>query len=146
MTFAPPARVGLTMMTVLGLALPACDEDESESQKTKADRPAERQAPAPPANGYQRCPPVLDVFAGTNDEGDLYRIEAQGVSCPTAQKLVRKGTEAGLSVSGGGESTPHKIARHGEWLVIADVSGVEDHYEMQEAWPKRINWIYGDIR
>jgi hypothetical protein len=92
---------------------------------------------------FKRCRPVLNIFAGTSDEGDLYRIRAQGVSCRTARRVAYRSTYKAVGMTPG--PTGFKRFRYRRWRVIDDLRGDVDRYSARAGGSKRVRWLYGEV-
>jgi hypothetical protein len=99
------------------------------------------------ANGstdYRACAPVRDVFQGTRYEGsDLYRVRARGVSCQTARRVARNGTE--LAVAEAPDSTGRVVVSYRNWTVFDDLRRPVDRFVAKAKGGKRVRWLFGDI-
>jgi hypothetical protein len=92
---------------------------------------------------FKRCQPVLNLFAGTSDEGDVYRIRARRVSCRTARRVARGSTRKALGM------TPPlsgvKRFRYRRWRVVDDLRADVDRYSARAGGSKRVRWLYGEV-
>jgi hypothetical protein len=99
------------------------------------------------ANGstdYRACAPVRDVFQGTRYEGsDLYRVRARVVSCRTARRVARNGTE--LAVAEAPDATGRVVVSYRNWTVFDDLRGPVDRFVAKAKGGKRVRWLFGDI-
>ncbi len=92
---------------------------------------------------FKRCRPVLNLFAGTSDEGDVYRIRAQGVSCRTARRVARRSTRKAVSMT----PPPSGIRRfsYRRWQVTDDLRPDVDRYSARAGGSKRVRWLFGEV-
>jgi len=101
-----------------------------------------------PAKGsgavFRACEPVRDMFKGTRYEGsDLYRVRARRVSCRTARRVARKGTER--AVSEVPDPTGRVVVSYRAWTVFDDLRGPVDRFVAKASGGKRVRWLFGDI-
>ena len=92
---------------------------------------------------FKTCRPVVDIFEGTSDEGDLYRIRAQGVSCRTARRVARRGTFKAVGMTPG--PSGFKRFRYRRWRIVDDLRGDVDRYSARAGGSKRVRWLYGEL-
>jgi hypothetical protein len=101
-------------------------------------------APATADAAFKRCRPVTNVFEGSRYEGsDLYRIRAQGVSCKTARRVVRRGTYK--AVAGTPNPSGYVRVRYRRWFILDDLRGSVDRFSARAGGRKRVRWLFGDI-
>ena len=101
-------------------------------------------APATADAAFKSCRPVLNVFEGTRYEGsDLYRIRAQGVSCRTARRVVRRGTYKG--VAGTPDPSGRVRVRYRSWSIVDDLRGSVDRFSARAGGSKRVRWLFGEV-
>lgn len=86
------------------------------------------------------CKPVVNPYPGTRYEGsDLRRIQASGVSCPSARRVARYAHHKALSLP----RPPSGIRRfqwHG-WAVTGDVRRASDHYTARKDGAV-VRWVF----
>lgn len=93
---------------------------------------------------YRACAPVRDVFQGTRYEGsDLYRVRTRGVSCRTARRVARNGTE--LAVAEVPDSAGRVVVSYRNWTVFDDLRRSVDRFVAKAKGGKRVRWLFGDI-
>ena len=92
---------------------------------------------------FKRCRPVENIFPGTSDEGDLYRIRAQVVSCRTARRVVYRSTRKALGMTPG--PSGFKRFQYRRWSVVDDLRGDVDRYSARAGGSKRVRWLFGAL-
>ncbi len=97
-------------------------------------------AGAAPADA-RSCRAILDPYAGTRYEGaDLKRIEATGVSCTTARRVVRGAHRKALGIAP--SATGYKRFAWRGWTVRGNVRGTVDKYVAGRG-ENTVKWIFG---
>jgi len=100
-------------------------------------------APATADAAFRRCRPVVNVFEGTRFEGgDLYRIRAQGVSCRTARRVVRRGTYKAVAATP--SPSGYVRVRYRRWLILDNLRGSVDRFSARAGGRKRVRWLFGE--
>jgi len=100
-------------------------------------------APADAAFKSCRSIPNVSQLDGTRFAGsDIFRIRAQGVSCPTARSVARAATVRALAITP--PATGIKRFRYQSWSVSDDLRGNNDRYSATGSATKRVTWLFGD--
>jgi hypothetical protein len=100
--------------------------------------------PATADAAFKRCRPVLNVFQGTRYEGsDLYRVRAQGVSCRTARRVVRRGTYRAVAATPGPSGFVR--VRYRMWFILDNLRGSVDRFSARADGRKRVRWLFGSV-
>jgi hypothetical protein len=99
--------------------------------------------PATADAAFKRCRPVENIFPGTSDEGDLYRIRAQSVSCKTARRVAYRSTYKAVGMTPG--PSGFKRFHYRRWSVVDDLRADVDRYSARAGGSKRVRWLYGEL-